>query len=320
MKKSFKIFSILLLIILCTGCIKYEGEMKVDKYKGMELKVIYATSLEDGGINTSSKDRLIKNGFSVNKYKENNFKGVTVSYQTKNIDKISTNQKIEYNLVDMDNLTPNGMFTVKKGIFKNKYSSNLVFDPSKYIYKYECEDGEVLDYELYEEGMNCNKVDKEIDKDTYKFVVTVDNGVGKNNADTVDDNTLIWNIRNDKVTNLEFEFECVNYLNIIIIIAVVFFVIMFILTTIANTITIKDKEKIMEEKRKRAKKEAMAERVVKKEVVKKKHEEVKKEMEDTDLSDMFDSNYNNKKKIPEMKKEKLNDSGQVESSFKDLYK
>ena len=64
----------------------------------------------------------------------------------------------------------------------------------------------------------------------------------------------------------------------------------------------------------------MAERVVKKEVVKKKHEEVKKEMEDTDLSDMFDSNYNNKKKIPEMKKEKLNDSGQVESSFKDLYK
>ncbi len=320
MKKYFKLFSILLLIVLCTGCIKYEGKMKVDKYKGMDLKIIYATSLEDGGVNTASKDKLIKNGFSVNKYKEDNYKGVTVSYQTKNIDKISVDKKIEYNLVDMGELSPSGMFTVRKGIFKNRYSSNLVFDPSKYIYNYECENGEVLDYDSYEKGMNCTKAMKGIDTDKYDFEVTIDNGVLKSNANNVDGNTLTWNIANDRVTNIEFEFECVNYLNIIITIAVVFLIIMFILTTIANTITLKDKEKIMEERKQKAKKAAMAERVVKKEVVKKKHDEEKKEMEDTDLSDMYDSNYNNKKKIPEMKKEDLKDIGQVESSFRDLYK
>ena len=87
----------------------------------------------------------------------------------------------------------------------------------------------------------------------------------------------------------------------------------------ARGMTIHDKEKILEEKRKKAKKEAMAERVVKKETVKKKRAEVKKEVEDTALSNMYNGNKGSKA-IPEMKKEDVEKSGMVESSFKDLYK
>ncbi len=318
MKKHFKLLGVLLIILLTSGCVNYEGEMSIDKYKGMDLKITYA-SMEDQYITKENKDKMIKNGFSIDKYNESNYKGVVIKYQTKDIDKISITNKKDYNLVDMDNLAPNGMFTIKKSFFVNKYSSNLVFDASKYIYQYECSDGTTIDYDSYEKNMDCNKVlVNELNKD-FDFIVEVEGGVLSNNATTVDGNTLKWTLNSNAVTRIEFEFERTNYYNIAIVVIIIVVLVMVLLTSIADNIVISDKEKLREEKRKKAKKEAMAERVVKKEKVVKKREEKKKEAIDTDLSDMYDSNYSNKKKIPEMD-EKLIENGKEESNFKDLYK
>ena len=319
MKKYFKIISIFLLIILCSGCVKYEGNMKIDKYKGMDLSVKILTNDGEDRFSREAKDAMIKNGFSINDYKEDNYVGVVAEYQTKDIDKISNGKKEDYNLVDMDTKGVDGMFTVKKGLFKNRYSSNIIFDPTKYLYNYQCSDGSIISYSEYSEDMFCFIVQKDIVPDTFKFSVEVEGGTLSNNAAEVVDDTLVWNVDNGSVTKIEFEFERTNYFNIMIIAIVVVLIVMFILTSIANGITIHDKEKILEEKRKKAKKEAMAERVVKKETVKKKRAEVKKEVEDTALSNMYNGNKGSKA-IPEMKKEDVEKSGMVESSFKDLYK
>ena len=47
MKKYLKLLSIVLIIILCSGCVKYEGKMSIDKYKKMDLSITYATSDND---------------------------------------------------------------------------------------------------------------------------------------------------------------------------------------------------------------------------------------------------------------------------------
>lgn len=320
MMKKIKLFSVLLLIVFCSGCVNYEGKVSIDKYKGMDMEIKYSALEDDGSINTESKDRMARNGFSIDKYNEGNNKGIKVTYQTKNIDKISISEKKDYNLVEMGELTPNGMFTVKKGLFKNKYSSNLIFDASSYLYEYKCNDGTTVDYDSYKKGMNCKKVlVNKLNKD-FNFVVEVEGGVLKNNASSVKDNQLTWKLNSDKVNKIEFEFERTNYYNVAIVVTIIVVIIMIILTSIADNIVLRDKTKEREERRRKAKKEAMAERVVTKEkVVKKKTEEKKKEPVDTDLSDMFDSNYSNKKKIPEMDS-KLIENGKEESSFRDLYK
>ncbi len=319
MKKFLKLFSIVFIFVLSTGCVRYVGEMKVDKYKGMDMKITFSSTDYDL-ITREGKDQLIGNGFSVDSYKKNGYKGVLVTYQTKNIDKISVENEKEYNLVEMPEVGPNGMFTVTKGFFKNKYKSNLSFDASRYIYKYECSDGTMIDYDKYDVGMDCKKVYvRETDED-FLFSVEVEGGVLSHNASSKEGNTLSWNLNSKEITELQFEFERVNYFNIAILLIIIFLVVMLILTSIADGIIIRDKEKLAAERRAKAKKEAMAERVVRKEKpVKKQREEKKKEVQDTELSNMFDGNFSNKKKIPEMS-EKLKANGSEESSFKDLYK
>ena len=330
MKKYLKLLSIVLIIILCSGCVKYEGKMSIDKYKKMDLSITYATSDNDEKITRATKDILIKNGYAINPYKDSDYKGITVNYQIDNIDKISTTKKSDYNLVNMDEVSPNGMFTIQKGFFKNKYSSNIIYNPSKYLYKYKCANGEELDYESYNDSLtkknydsyeevNCEQVKISEDSDKFSFIVEVEGGVLSNNATEVADDKLIWEFDSDEVVNLEFEFERINYINYVIAIAGIVIVVMALLTSIADGITNRDKRKLKEAERIKAKKEAMAERVVKAEkVVRPRREETNKEMENTDLSNMFGGN-NNSKVIPEMKKEDVNNALE-DSSFKDLYK
>ena len=330
MKKHLKLLSIVLIIILCSGCVKYEGKMSINKYKKMDLAITYATSEKDDTITRATKDILIRNGYDISPYKDGDYEGIIVNYQIDNIDKISTTKKSDYNLVNMDEVSPNGMFTIQKGFFKNKYSSNIMYNPSKYLYKYKCDNGEELDYESYNDSktkknydlsgdVNCEQVKISEDGEKFSFIVEVEGGVLSNNATDVADDKLIWEFDSDEVVNLEFEFERINYVNYVIVIAIIVIVVMALLTSIANGITNRDKRKIKEAERRKAKKEAMAERVVKKEkVVKLKSDEPKKEMENTDLSNMFGGN-NNSKVIPEMKKEDIN-SALEDSSFKDLYK
>ena len=75
MKKYLKLLSIVLIIILCSGCVKYEGKMSIDKYKKMDLSITYATSENDEKITRATKDIMIRNGYAINPYKDSDYKG-----------------------------------------------------------------------------------------------------------------------------------------------------------------------------------------------------------------------------------------------------
>lgn len=134
MKKYFKLIVVIGCLFLVTGCVKYNATMDIKKDKSMDFSMIYAvdTSIFGNEDILEEKDRkeLEDSGFTISEYNEGNMKGYTIKMNISNIDQISSNEEIVYNLTNItdNNNKDEKIFTIKKGLLKNTYKANLKFD------------------------------------------------------------------------------------------------------------------------------------------------------------------------------------------------
>lgn len=133
MKKNFKTFKLLLIalmLMLSSGCVKYNMTMDIKKDKSMDFTMIAAfdESLSSSGEMdlSKSKDEIKNKNCSVSDYSESNMKGISVLCKFPNIDELSSEKEVkEANFDSVIEGKDSKLFTVKKGFFKNTYTFKL---------------------------------------------------------------------------------------------------------------------------------------------------------------------------------------------------
>ena len=236
MKKAIKVFSVLVCLLLLTGCIKFENTMVISKDKSVKLDIIYAMNIDavkdmlgseytedtedtetssEYGVNKSDYSVYEEAGFTVVEYSdEDGYEGVKISKTFDSIDDISDSSTDEVNIYDLfaysENITVEELNSFK---FFNKtdniYKANFVFD-------FTSED-DSTDYE--DLGIDTTELEKLF---KYSYKVTLPNESISNNATTVskDCKTLEWDLKNNELTNVKYEFEFQNDYTLYIIIGV----------------------------------------------------------------------------------------------------
>jgi hypothetical protein len=107
MRKYFKLLSIFALLILLTGCVKYNLNMKISEDKKMRMELILATSkslqsmgtsesTEEKEENKETEEKLKKAGWKVEEYEDDNFSGKKYVKEFDNIDEVSTTDKTTF--------------------------------------------------------------------------------------------------------------------------------------------------------------------------------------------------------------------------------
>ena len=133
MKKDFKTFKLLLIalmLMLSSGCVKYNVTMDIKKDKSMDFNMIAAFDEsfdENGEMNiTEAKDEVKNQYCSVSDYNESNMKGINVSCKFPNIDELSSETTVkEADFESIMDGKDSKLFTFKKGFFKNTYTFKL---------------------------------------------------------------------------------------------------------------------------------------------------------------------------------------------------
>ena len=133
MKKSLKLLSVMLVAFLMTGCVKAHVNMEINKDKSMNLSLIAAINksfLEQSGEEALMENEEIKNfeekGFKTEKYLDDSMTGYKFTKKFANIDDLSSEKETTLDLnILADEETPNNIFTVKKGFFKNTYTVKM---------------------------------------------------------------------------------------------------------------------------------------------------------------------------------------------------
>lgn len=132
MKKLKWFLAILLVAIISTGCVKFNATMEIKNDKSMDFSIIYAFDKSVMGEMASLKEEdfkeLKEEGYSVEKYKDGNFEGFKMTLKVKNIDEVSTDQDVVFNLSGMMQEKNNYMFKVVKDGDKSVYYAKFKFD------------------------------------------------------------------------------------------------------------------------------------------------------------------------------------------------
>lgn len=106
-KRIFKFFLLLVILFSVTGCIKYNTLMEIKEDKSMNFSIIYAISksifemgeeASDKLLTSDQKQELIKQGFKVEDYLDDNFQGFQISKKIDNIDNVSIESDVIYSL------------------------------------------------------------------------------------------------------------------------------------------------------------------------------------------------------------------------------
>lgn len=197
MKKYLSLITVFILTIILTGCVKYNSTVEVKSNKSVNLNIIYAIDtdilsneeLGDMSITDDDKKEYIQNGFTVDNYKDGSYEGVKLTKKFKNIDNISSESDVTYNLesdISGEKSSNTNMFKVKKGFFKNTYV--LKMDGSN----------DMTDSDTSEFGSSME----------LKFTLKLPHKAKSNNATTVNGKELVWDLT--KVSNVEAEFTLYN--------------------------------------------------------------------------------------------------------------
>ena len=143
MKKALntvKMLVIALILLVSTGCIKYNTTMEIKSNKSMTLTTIYAVEssiLEASGATSlmtdEEKEKLIDKGYTIEDYSEGTMVGYKISISVPSIDFVSDEGNVEYDLsssLDDESEEIPKIFKVEKGLLKNKYVAHLTFSTS----------------------------------------------------------------------------------------------------------------------------------------------------------------------------------------------
>ena len=134
MKRIKYLLLVCVLAIVSTGCVKFNANMNIKKDKSMEFSIIYAfdKSLmgEDNALKEEDFAEVKKQGFEVEKYSEGNYEGFKLIKKVANIDEVSSESDVIYDLSGMMEEKEDNkyIFKVVKGADKNTYIAKLKFD------------------------------------------------------------------------------------------------------------------------------------------------------------------------------------------------
>lgn len=227
MKKLKYFLTICLLVIITTGCVRFNATMNIKKDKSMDFSIIYAFDKTIfGETNKLKKEDLKeaeKEGFTIKEYKDGNYEGFTLTKKITNIDEVSTEKDAEYNLSGMmeENQDNKYLFKVVKGTDKNTYTAKFKFDANDSGMK---ETEEELDEEpLADENEELTTTEGSSSLDDLdfsgmmgsmdlSFTVNLPYGAISNNATKAEDGNkkLTWSLTSDKKEYIEFAFELKN--------------------------------------------------------------------------------------------------------------
>ena len=137
---TVKILAIALILLVSTGCVKYNTTMEIKSNKSMTLTTIYAVEssiLESQGMTElmtdDQKKQLTDKGYKVEEYSEGTMVGYKLSISVPSIDFVSAEGNVEYDLsavLQDDSTETPKIFGVEKGLLKNKYVARLTFAAS----------------------------------------------------------------------------------------------------------------------------------------------------------------------------------------------
>ncbi len=137
---TVKILAIALILLVSTGCVKYNTTMEIKSNKSMTLTTIYAVEssvLESQGMTElmtdDQKKQLTDKGYKIEEYSEGTMVGYKLSISVPSIDFVSAEGNVEYDLsavLQDDSTETPKIFGVEKGLLKNKYVARLTFAAS----------------------------------------------------------------------------------------------------------------------------------------------------------------------------------------------
>lgn len=261
MKKLVKYLGLLILVgLLTTGCVKMDLQMKIHEDKSMDIQIVEAVKeevLKQYGqtemLSKEDQSKLKEDGYQTEKYQEEGMKGYKLVKHIKNIDKVSSEKKVESNLglttSEDDNETM--LFQVEKGFFKNTYHANFVSSDSKNItnqlnktnteslikpeQKSDTTDGVTI---LDEEDSSSNNFSELKDFDYSSMLAGMDmklkvelpyKALSNNATDMSDDGKILtWDFMKQQEEAMTFSFELYNLHNIYNLIGILIMIILSI--------------------------------------------------------------------------------------------
>lgn len=274
MKKSLKLLSIMLVVFLMTGCVKSHVNMEINKDKSMNLSLIAA--IDSNFLEQSGEDDLLENeeikefeekGFKTEKYSDDSMTGYKFTKSFANIDDLSSEKKTTLDLNALaDEETPNNVFTVKKGFFKNTYTAKVKNNATDELQSQienadqttTTDDNQInIEDDTTIQGSNVTQTDTNVQDDTdtqtdssfdfssnmdmsmlsstldMKFNVTLPYKAISSNATSTenDGKTLVWNLVNTQ-DDIEFTFELYNMNNIYLTVGLAVILIILIIVII----------------------------------------------------------------------------------------
>ena len=262
MKKRIRIILVAFFVFVATGCMKVDYSMTVNKDKSVEINVIEAfnkqileSADENTTINEEELEKYKKAGYSIKEYDDGTNSGYVFYLKADDIDDLS----VEYDIVAKLDLAESEdgkkyFFTVKKGLFRNKYKAVIVSEVDDSISDYEDmleEDDEedlsidqakpeeetttpststnstttpststnntVVENESKEDEQSLEQLTQLMSSMDAKFSIKLPYGAISSNSKNVsqDGKTLTWDLMNLD-GNIEFEFYLYNLIPILI--------------------------------------------------------------------------------------------------------
>ena len=221
MKKGFKVLCIMLIVFLMSGCMKMNVDMSIHKDKSMDFA--FTVALADSLMQNTGSQEIMSDedlqeakdeGFEVKEYSDGSMTGYTLTKRFKNIDDVSSENNI---IFDLDKATKeeNDIFTVKKGFFKNIYTVKIKNKTSSELQNSmgSTNDNTYDNSTDYTSDMDLSMLSASID---LKFNVNLPYKALNSNATTTenDGKKLIWNLMDSNLKDIEFSFKLYNMKNI----------------------------------------------------------------------------------------------------------
>ena len=222
-----KIISLILIILLLSGCASNDVSMNIDNNSVVFNETITFDSESFEIFNdtlSNVTDDYNVNGFNVKKTND----GYVISKNLGKLYKLANgkNERVNLGGFALDTFESNKLFKKTNYILFNRYESNFDIDYSSMdsvnsINRILYNDEEEISKEYYDKisGMLNNGI-------TTSFSLTTNNRVGNNNASSKYNNKYNWNLIYDMNNSIEFEIYVINkdafiILGVIIIICVI---------------------------------------------------------------------------------------------------
>lgn len=178
MKRFSKIMTLILVAFVLTGCVRKKVTMKIKKNGDIEVSAIDAYASNAGmSVSDSEKEEYKKNGFKVEDYEADDYKGVKVSKKFK-ISDVSSDSPVTFSIENLMSTANPKMFQ-KTG--DKTYKATMVLDATS-------------------GGSSGSGAD-------ISYTVTLPSKPISHNADKVDGNTLTWTLDLGQKKNINYEFS-----------------------------------------------------------------------------------------------------------------